>query len=306
VRLWNLDARRPAGVLRGHTNNVNAVAFSPDGTRLLSGGYAGGLILWRIPDGTRLAEFGGHDFGVTSVAFLPDGHRAVSASIDATVRVWDLETGREFAELVGHEGPVLGVAVSPDGHWAASGGIDRTVILWNLESRTFQRAFFGHTAPVWSLAFLPDGRRLLSAGADEVVRIWDIQTGEEIGQGGVRRAADTPPQVAKGPEADSPGARLFRRCAVCHTVTADGGHRAGPTLYGVFGRRAGTVPGYTYSAALKESDVVWTEKTIDALFAEGPHVYTPGSKMPLQRMPSADDRKELIAYLKRVTAAKTE
>jgi cytochrome c len=293
-------------VVEGHDNNVNAVAFSPDGARLLSGGYEGSLVLWRIPDGTRLAQFDGHDFGVTSVAFLPDGRRAVSASVDATVGVWDLQTGREIAELVGHEGPILGVAVSADGRWAASGGIDRTVILWNLESRTFQRAFFGHAAPVWSLAFVPEGGRLLSAGADEVVRVWDVVTGEEIGKGGARRVADTPPQLAQGREADSRGARLFRRCAVCHTITPDGGHRAGPTLYGVFGRRAGTAPGYTYSEALRESDLIWTEKTIDALFAEGPHMYTPGSKMPLQRMPSAEDRADLIAYLKRATAPNTE
>ncbi|HEY5597449.1 MAG TPA: c-type cytochrome, partial [Kiloniellales bacterium] len=99
------------------------------------------------------------------------------------------------------------------------------------------------------------------------------------------------------------GARLFRRCAVCHTVTADGGNRAGPPLYGVFGRRAGTVSGYNYSQTLRNSSVIWNEDTIDALFDEGPHRFIPGSKMPLQRMPEARDRADLIDYLKRVTAA---
>ncbi|MFQ5466522.1 MAG: c-type cytochrome, partial [Kiloniellaceae bacterium] len=81
---------------------------------------------------------------------------------------------------------------------------------------------------------------------------------------------------------------------------------AGPTLYGLFGRRAGSVPGYRYSRALREANLVWSEKTIDALFAQGPHAFTPGSKMPLQRMPKAADRSELIAYLKRVTAPMRE
>ena len=63
--------------------------------------------------------------------------------------------------------------------------------------------------------------------------------------------------------------------------------------------RAGA--GYKYSKALTGSDLVWTEETVDALFAQGPHVFTPGSKMPLQQMPKAEDRAELIAYLKRVT-----
>src|SRR3546814_14345620 len=59
-----------------------------------------------------------------------------------------------------------------------------------------------------------------------------------------------------------------------------------------------------YSEALRHSDLVWTEETIDRLFALGPDTYTPGSKMPLQRMPSAEDREDLIAYLKAITAAK--
>ena len=100
----------------------------------------------------------------------------------------------------------------------------------------------------------------------------------------------------------SRGAALFRKCGICHSVSAEGGKRAGPTLYGLFGRRAGTVAGYKYSKALTGSDLVWTEETVDALFAQGPHVFTPGSKMPLQQMPEAEDRAELIAYLKRITA----
>ena len=83
----------------------------------------------------------------------------------------------------------------------------------------------------------------------------------------------------------------------------DGGHRAGPTLHGLFGRVAGTHPDYPYSAALRESDLVWSAKTIDRLFDVGPEVLVPGSKMPLQRMPDPEDRARLIAYLKQVTGA---
>ena len=52
--------------------------------------------------------------------------------------------------------------------------------------------------------------------------------------------------------------------------------------------------------------LVWTEQTVDALFAEGPHSFTPGSKMPLQQMPSAEDRAHLIAFLKRITSPRNE
>lgn len=76
-----------------------------------------------------------------------------------------------------------------------------------------------------------------------------------------------------------------------------------PSLKGVFGRRAGTVKGYRYSQALEGSDIVWTEETIDQLFDLGPDHVTPGSKMPMQRIASARDRADLIAFLKRETAA---
>ena len=85
-------------------------------------------------------------------------------------------------------------------------------------------------------------------------------------------------------------------------MTEDGGNKAGPTLYGVFGRRAGGVEGYNYSLALTDSEVIWNDQTIDNLFTVGPEEYAPGTKMPLQRMSSAEDRAELITFLKRITA----
>ena len=201
---------------------------------------------------------------MTSVAFTPDGGRAVSAGVDESLRLWDLETGRELAALLGHQGPVFSVAVSPDGRLAASGGVDRVLRIWDLERREEAKLLLGHDEPVWSLTFSPDSGRLISAGSDEVVRVWDLETGLEVGSPDRTFAAGRTDLPA---EDGSKGAELFRKCSVCHTVTADGGKRAGPTLYGLFGRRAGSVAGYNYSEALADSDLVWTEQTVDALFA---------------------------------------
>jgi cytochrome c len=99
---------------------------------------------------------------------------------------------------------------------------------------------------------------------------------------------------------------LFRRCSACHTLTPDGGNRAGPTLYRLFGRRAGTVPGYAYSSALGQADLIWTAETVDALFRLGPDIVTPGSKMPLQTLGDDAERTELIRWLERATAAGPE
>ena len=65
---------------------------------------------------------------------------------------------------------------------------------------------------------------------------------------------------------------------------------------------AGTVPGYLYSEILSGSDIVWNESSIDALFDLGPDHYIPGSKMPMQRITNAQDRADLIDYLRQETA----
>ncbi|WP_448206603.1 c-type cytochrome [Azospirillum sp. sgz302134] len=112
----------------------------------------------------------------------------------------------------------------------------------------------------------------------------------------------SPAQVQAGSDPDPEhGKALFHACAMCHTLTPDGGNRAGPTLWNLFGRPAGTVEGYRYSPALKGSKIVWDETTVARLFEVGPEVMTPGSKMPLQTIPSATDRADLVAYLKAVT-----
>lgn len=105
------------------------------------------------------------------------------------------------------------------------------------------------------------------------------------------------------PEQMSNGERQFnRKCSICHTLTGDGARRAGPTLAGVFGRKAGAVEGYSYTGVLKAGDIVWSAETIGALFELGPDVFVPGTKMPMQRIAKKQDRDDLIAYLEIATA----
>ena len=95
------------------------------------------------------------------------------------------------------------------------------------------------------------------------------------------------------------GERQFKRkCSICHTLTESSARRAGPTLYGLFGRRAGTVADYTYSDTLDGSDIVWSAETVNSLFDLGPDHYIPGTKMPMQRIVKQRDREDLIDYLR--------
>src|SRR5262249_60994558 len=84
------------------------------------------------------------------------------------------------------------------------------------------------------------------------------------------------------------------------------GVRAGPTLAGVFGRKIATLPGYNFSEALKKLTIVWTPETVAKLFEIGPAAYTPGTKMPEQRIGSAEDREALVKFLEKATKARGE
>jgi cytochrome c len=104
------------------------------------------------------------------------------------------------------------------------------------------------------------------------------------------------PLAAQAQSADD-GADLFQTaCGACHAITA-GDNGAGPSLAGVFGRKAGSVPGFAYSAPMKASGLVWTDKALDT-YLENPKKDVPGTKMALAGIPSADDRAALIAYIK--------
>jgi cytochrome c len=166
-------------------------------------------------------------------------------------------------------------------------------MLWRLADGSFVGARYAHPGPVFALAFTPDGRRLVSGGFDAAIRVWDAPDWHETG-------GDLPP-VATAAQPSERGVALFRKCSACHDLTVPQSAKAGPTLSGLFGRRAGAVPGYPYSAALKESGVVWDDATVDRLFALGPAAVVPGSKMPLQRMPDAKDRADLIQFLQQAT-----
>ena len=90
------------------------------------------------------------------------------------------------------------------------------------------------------------------------------------------------------------GKTIFKACAACHAT--DHANRVGPGLGGLIGRKAGTVPGFPYSDAMKESDVVWDAKILNA-YVESPQQVVPGNRMPYAGLKNPTDRMDLVAYL---------
>ncbi|MFQ5775392.1 MAG: c-type cytochrome [Kiloniellaceae bacterium] len=98
------------------------------------------------------------------------------------------------------------------------------------------------------------------------------------------------------------GRKIFRKCAVCHSLKA-GKHKIGPSLHGVIGRTPGTAPGYKYSKAMKAhgaSGIVWNEETLDT-YLTAPRKVVKGTKMAFPGLKSAQQRADVIAYLKQAS-----
>ncbi len=170
----------PRGLFFGHTDPINAVAFSPDGRYVLTGSTDKTLRLWNAQTNQEVRQFIGHTDAVEDVAFSPDGHIIASSSDDKTIRLWDVISGQQFHLLSGHKGIVYGVAFSPNGKYIVSGSQDGTARLWDVQSGHELRQFVGHTDQVTGVAFSPDGKQVLTGSYDKSARLWDVATGQEI------------------------------------------------------------------------------------------------------------------------------
>jgi WD40 repeat protein len=180
-----------------------AVAFSPDGKLLASGGLDRAVRIWDVATGKELFRLPGHTRTVTGLGFSRNGKRLVSATggqsfefvgvdpgplklmsdrdnLIPDLKVWDLTTNTEILNL-SLKGKTLGVAISPDGAVVAAPFADHSVRLYSVATGKEERILKGHSQAARGIAFSPDGKRLITGGSsDESIKLWDTQTGEEI------------------------------------------------------------------------------------------------------------------------------
>ena len=163
--------------LKGHTGRVYSVAFSPDGTRIVTGSADNTAKVWDAMTGTEMITLKGHTSSVDSVAFSPDGTQIVTGSMDKTAKVWDAKTGSETLTLKGHASSVYSVAFSPDGTRILTGSGDEMAKVWDAKTGSETLTLKGHKSRVVSVAFSPDSTRIVTGSWDKTAKVWDAKIG---------------------------------------------------------------------------------------------------------------------------------
>jgi WD40 repeat protein len=195
IRLYEFASGKLVALLKGHGDAVVGLAFSRDGSRLISGSGGGDTtaILWDtgLRGGARAAEpkllhrLEGHKAEILAVGFSPDGSRAVTGSGDYDLRLWRVADGKEIAHMTGDGDKVRSLAVAPDGV-IASGYWSGEIRLWDGRDGRFLRILASQRTSVGSLSFSPDGKLLLSgsaegpSGSGNDCHVYDVATGNEI------------------------------------------------------------------------------------------------------------------------------
>jgi WD40 repeat protein len=187
IKLWNVNINaphtlepdlQPFQVLRGHSDRILSVTFSPNGQILASGSADRTIKLWHPQTGKLIKTLQGHRSWIWEIAISPDNKFLASGSYDHTVKVWDLESGECSQTLQGHPSSVLSVRFSHDGKTLFSSGYDHIVKHWHLETGKCLHTWEADSSNrVWAMALSPNSKHLATGGDDNSIKLWDIETG---------------------------------------------------------------------------------------------------------------------------------
>jgi WD40 repeat protein/transcriptional regulator with XRE-family HTH domain len=177
VIVWDAQSGRELVSIRGGSSRVEAIAFSPDGRWLATGGLDRQVKIWDAATGREALTLSGHTRDINRLVFSADGTRLATASPDGTAKVWDVTPSHEALMM---QPGAIRIDLSRDGRQLLSGHSDGTVRLWDAASGQELLTLRGNTKDILSVAFSPDGTRAATGSGDHTAIIWDLATGRPL------------------------------------------------------------------------------------------------------------------------------
>ncbi len=178
IEVWDWQAGKRQASLDGHRERILALAFSPDGTKLVSA--CGSVKVWDVGTHRELASLTNHSSWVGSLSFSPDGKTLATAGADQTVRLWSTESWQENATLRGHEFEVWSVEYSPDGRRLITASRDGTLKIWGTRAGGEPKVAQLHVG--WPHWFTSNGQFVLQVQSNRTFSVTDTATLQEVGR----------------------------------------------------------------------------------------------------------------------------
>ena len=172
VILWEVPDSKFHLSLKGHTDKINALAFTPNGHLLASGSDDGTIRIWDASTGTEILSLPSNN--TRDLTFSSDGKILASRSKDGTIYLWDIATSEELSSMKGYKNSSTVLAISTDSKILAIGNPDGAIQLWDISTSNKLSTLNGHTFPFRSLSFSPDGKTLASGSSDGAIFLWNL------------------------------------------------------------------------------------------------------------------------------------
>ena len=297
VGVWDLKKRKQINSLVGHKGPVYAVKYSKDNKHIYSSGYDGDIKLWKANSGEYVRPIVKNGWGISKFEVDEKLNFIAFGSTDGQIKINKFDKDETILNIKEDRVPILSMYYLENENMISFGNAKGRMIILDTKKWSLVRDFNAVNGPIWDNILFPNDSSLIVAGLDDFLTRWQIFDfpPKFLERPGPARRFNPVKEVSNGEK------QFARKCSVCHTLVENGKKRAGPTLYKIFGRKAGSLEGYKYSKALIESDIIWNEESINRLFDEGPDKVTPGTKMPIQRMKKIQDRQDLVMFLKKAT-----